>query len=279
MKIGIAFPNTVPGASGRLQIDWAVRAESRGFSTVAATQRLCYPGHEPLAVLAAAAAVTSRITLTTNILVAPLTTAAVLAKEAATVSSLAGGRFLLGLGPGVRADDFEAARRDFGSRGAAFDRQLAELARLREHHAPGSLPAPVPPLLIGGLSAAAVRRTVRWAEGWTAPGLTPDRIAPAAEQVREAWAAAGREGRPRLVALSRFWLGEEVAREAAGFVREYFGVLGDEADAFVAKTPRTPEQVREQVTALAAAGFDEVVFHPTAAHLSQVDRLADVLIP
>ncbi|MEI7031797.1 LLM class flavin-dependent oxidoreductase [Streptomyces pratensis] len=279
MKIGIAFPNTIPGASGRLQIDWAVRAESRGFATVAATQRLCYPGHEPLPVLAAAAAVTSRITLTTNILVAPLTTAAVLAKEAATVASFAGDRFLLGLGPGVRADDFEAAERDFGPRGAAFDRQLAELARLREHHDPDSLPAPVPPLLIGGLSAAAVRRTVRWGEGWTAPGLAPDRIAPAAEQVRAAWAAAGRAGRPRLVALSRFWLGEEVAHEAAGFVREYFGVLGAEADAFVAGTPRTPEQVREQVTALAAAGFDEVVFHPTAAHLSQVDRLADVLIP
>lgn len=278
MKIGIAFPNTVPGASGKLQVDWAVRAESRGFSTVAATQRLCYPGHEPLAVLAAAAAVTSRITLATNILVAPLTTTAVLAKEAATVSSLAGGRFLLGLGPGVRADDFEAARRDFASRGAAFDRQLAELARLREHHDPGTLPGPVPPLLVGGLSPAAVRRTVRWAEGWTAPGLAPDRIAPTAELVREAWTAAGREGGPRLVALSRFWLGEEVASEAAAFVREYFGVLGREADAFVASTPCTPEQVRDQVAALSAAGFDEVVFHPTAAHLSQVDRLADVLI-
>ncbi|MDJ0462505.1 LLM class flavin-dependent oxidoreductase [Streptomyces sp. H27-C3] len=278
MKIGIAFPNTIPGAPGRLQSDWAVRAEQRGFSTVAATQRLRYPGHEPLSVLAAAAAVTSRIGLATNILVAPLTTAAVLAKEAATVSSLSGGRLLLGLGPGVRSDDFDAAEREFGPRGAVFDSQLAELARLREQHDPKCLPAPVPPLLVGGLSAAAVRRSVRWAAGWTAPGLAPERVAPTAAKVRAAWSAAGREGRPRLIALSRFWLGEDVAQEASGFVREYFGVLGDEADAFVATTPRTPEQVSEQVKALADAGFDEVIFHPTAARLSQVDRLADILI-
>ncbi|MGJ3560832.1 LLM class flavin-dependent oxidoreductase [Streptomyces sp. INA 01156] len=236
------------------------------------------PRHEPLAVLAAAAAVTSRITLTTNILVAPLTTAAVLAKEAATVSSLAGGRFLLGLGPGVRADDFEAAQRDFGP-GAR-----PSTGSWRSWHGCGSTTtraASRPRTAFAHRRAQRRRGTAHRAlgGGLDRAGADTDRIAPAAEQVREAWAAAGREGRPRLVALSRFWLGEEVAREAAGFVREYFGVLGDEADAFVAKTPRTPEQVREQVTALAAAGFDEVVFHPTAAHLSQVDRLADVLIP
>ncbi|MER7487019.1 LLM class flavin-dependent oxidoreductase [Streptomyces sp. NPDC126497] len=278
MKIGIAFPNTVPGASGALQTRWAVRAEECGFSSAAATHRLCYPGHEPLAVLAAAAAVTSRIALSTNILVAPLTTAAVLAKEAATVASLAGDRVTLGLGPGVRADDFQAAGRDFASRAAVFDAQLAELARLRAKGDTGDLPGPVPPLLVGGVSRAAVRRTVRWADGWTAPGLEPERVAPWAEKVRAAWDRAGRTGRPRLVALSRFWLGGDVAEEAAAFVRQYFGVLGDEAESFVAKTPCTPEGIREQVDRLAAAGFDEVIFHPTAARLTQVDRLAEVLL-
>jgi alkanesulfonate monooxygenase SsuD/methylene tetrahydromethanopterin reductase-like flavin-dependent oxidoreductase (luciferase family) len=279
MKIGIAFPNTVPGASGALQTRWAVRAEKRGFSSVAATHRLCYPGHEPLAVLAAAAGATSRIGLSTNILVAPLTTAAVLAKEAATVASLAGDRVTLGLGPGVRADDFRAAGRDFAGRAAVFDAQLAELARLRAKGGTGELPGAVPPVLVGGVSRAAVRRAVRWADGWTAPGLEPERVAPWAEEVRAAWDSAGRAGRPRLVALSRYWLGEDVAEEAAAFVRQYFQVLGAEADSFVAKTPSTPEGIRDQVGRLAAAGFDEVIFHPTAARLAQVDRLADVLIP
>ncbi|MFF1509651.1 LLM class flavin-dependent oxidoreductase [Streptomyces sp. NPDC058326] len=278
MKIGIALPNTVPGASGALQIRWAVRAEECGFSSVAATHRLCYPGHEPLAVLAAAAGATSRIALSTNILVAPLTTVPVLVKEAATVASLSRGRLTLGLGPGVRADDFEAAGRDFAGRAAVFDSQLAELARLRTKGDTGELPAPVPALLVGGLSRAAVRRAVRWADGWTAPGLEPERVAPWAEEVRAAWGRAGRAGRPRLVALSRFWLGEDVAEEAAAFVRRYFGVLGEEAESFVAKTPRTPEDVREQVDRLSAAGFDEVIFHPTAARLTQVDRLAEVLL-
>ncbi|MED7953431.1 LLM class flavin-dependent oxidoreductase [Kitasatospora sp. NPDC058201] len=278
MKIGIAFPNTIPGASGRLQTEWAVRAEERGFSTVSATHRLRYPGHEPLPVLAAAAAVTSRIGLSTNILVAPLTTAEVLAKEAATVASLAEGRLVLGLGPGVRADDFEAADRDFGRRAQVFDGQLAELARLRGKEGAGILPGPVPPVLVGGLSANAVRRAARWADGWTAPGLEPELVAPTVRQVEEEWAAVGREGMPRLVALSRYWLGADVAEEAAGFVRDYFGVLGDEAESFVEKTPRSPGRIREQIAELAAAGFDEIVFHPTAARLSQVDRLADAVL-
>ncbi|MFB7474706.1 LLM class flavin-dependent oxidoreductase [Kitasatospora sp. NPDC056184] len=278
MKISIAFPNTIPGASGRLQWQWAVRAEERGFSTVAATHRLRYPGHEPLPVLAAAAAVTSRIGLSTNILVAPLTTAEVLAKEAATLASLAEGRFVLGLGPGVRSDDFTAADRAYGGRARVFEEQLAELARLRGKDGDTGLPGPVPPVLVGGLSEHAVRRAARWADGWTAPGVEPALVAPTVRRVHEEWAAAGREGRPRLVALSRFWLGEDVAEEAAGFVRDYFGVLGDEAESFVAKTPRSPERIREQIAELADAGFDEVVFHPTAAHLSQVDRLADAVL-
>jgi alkanesulfonate monooxygenase SsuD/methylene tetrahydromethanopterin reductase-like flavin-dependent oxidoreductase (luciferase family) len=282
VKISIALPNTIPGAPGPLQVDWAVKAEQRGFTSLAATERLVYPGHAPLLTLAAAAAVTSRIGLFSNILIGPLRSTAVLAKEAATLDSLSGGRFTLGLAPGVRGDDFDAAERDFAGRGEVFDRQLKGLRRIwsgshgQDDGAVGP-PASVP-LLVGGTSAAAVRRTVCWADGWTAPGLDPELILPLAERVRTSWTQAGRDGLPRLVALLRFSLGDDVAEESSAFVRNYFAILGDNSESFVEKTPRTPAHIRDQVCVLADAGVSEVIFHPTAARLSQVDRLADILL-
>ncbi|MEU3752589.1 LLM class flavin-dependent oxidoreductase [Streptomyces olivoreticuli] len=272
MKISIALPNTVPGADGRLITDWARRAEERGFASLAATERLVYPGHDPLLALAAAAGATSRIALLTNVLIGPLRTAPMLAKAVASLDSLSGGRFTLGVGPGVREDDFEAAGRVFGDRRAAFEEQLELLGR---GAGPGAGGVPV---LVGGVSAAAVRRVVHWADGWTAPGLEPERIVPVAERVRRAWSEAGRAGAPHVVALARYTLGEDVAEESAAFVRDYFAVLGEEAEEFVAKTPRTDGQLRRAVSALADGGVDEVVLHPTAAALSQVDRLADALL-
>ncbi|WP_367137314.1 MULTISPECIES: LLM class flavin-dependent oxidoreductase [Streptomyces] len=276
MRISIALPNTVPGADGGLLTEWAKRAEDRGFASLAVTERLVYPGHDPLLTLAAAAAATSRIGLLTNVLIGPLRTAPVLAKSVATLASLSAGRLVLGMGPGVREDDFEAAGRSFAGRREAFEEQLELLGR---GSAGGPGAGPGVPVLVAGLSAAAVRRVVRWGDGWTAPGLEPEEVLPFAARVRRAWSEGGRSGAPRVVALARFALGEDVERESAAFVRDYFSVLGAEAEEFVAKTPRTPDRIRRAVAALADGGVDEVVMHPTAAALSQVDRLADVLLP
>ncbi|MBF6047131.1 LLM class flavin-dependent oxidoreductase [Streptomyces sp. NRRL B-1677] len=279
MRISIALPNTVPGADGGLLTEWAKRAEARGFASLAVTERLVYPGHDPLLTLAAAAAATSRIGLLTNVLIGPLRTAPVLAKSVATLATLSAGRLVLGLGPGVREDDFEAAGRSFAGRREAFEEQLELLGRGAAGEAAGPGAGPGVPVLVAGLSAAAVRRVVRWGDGWTAPGLEPEAVLPFAARVRRAWSEGGRSGAPRIVGLARFALGEDVERESAAFVRDYFSVLGAEAEEFVAKTPRTPERIRRVVAALADGGVDEVVMHPTAAALSQVDRLADVLLP
>lgn len=63
MKVGIGLPNPIPRAPGRLLVDWARRAEERGFSSLATIDRVAYPSYESLIALAAAAAVTERIGL------------------------------------------------------------------------------------------------------------------------------------------------------------------------------------------------------------------------
>ena len=93
MDIAIGLPNAVPGTGGEQLTEWARRAEARGFSSLGTIDRVAYPNLEPLASLAAAAAVTERIGLATTVLLGPLRPNAVaLAKQVATCTrSPAGG--------------------------------------------------------------------------------------------------------------------------------------------------------------------------------------------
>ena len=95
MQIGIGLPNTVLDVPGRLVIDWARRAEERGFSSLATIDRVAYPNYDSLTTLTAAAAVTDRIGLVTNILLGPIYNPVTLAKTTATLDQLSGGRFTL----------------------------------------------------------------------------------------------------------------------------------------------------------------------------------------
>src|SRR5688500_3348272 len=109
MDVGIGLPNAVRGVDRRGIVDWARRAEDAGFASLGTIDRIAYPGFESLVSLAAAAAVTERIRLTTDILLAPVRNTALLAKEAATIDQLSGGRLVLGLAIGGREDDYAAA--------------------------------------------------------------------------------------------------------------------------------------------------------------------------
>ena len=96
-----------PDVPGRLVLDWAGRAEERGFSSLATIDRIAYPSYDSLTALTAAAAVTDRIGLLTNILLGPAYNPVQLAKVTASLDQLSGGRLTLGLGVGGRADDYQ----------------------------------------------------------------------------------------------------------------------------------------------------------------------------
>ena len=246
---------------------------------------MAYPSYEELTVLAAAGAVTERIGLMSNILLAPTRSTAELAKQASTVHELSGGRFTLGIATGGRPGDFALTGRDFASRGRRFDEQLAELRRAfaGEPLADGSAPVvpdgarPVP-IVIGGASDAAGRRTVEFGIGWTAGGVPPQMAAPFVERVRAAWRDAGREGSPRIVALEYFGLGDTEER-SRGYLLDYYGFLGPEYAGMIAGgAHRSAQAIRDVVAAFAEVGVDELILDPTVGDPEQVDLLAEAAL-
>src|SRR5919107_2472515 len=266
MDIGIGLPNAVRGVDRRGIVDWARRAEEAGFASLGTIDRLAYPSFESLIALAAAAAVTERIRLVTDILIAPLrANTALFAKQAATLDQISGGRLELGLSPGGREDDYEVSGLDFGGRGRTFDRQLGELERLWRGEG-GVGPAPArggrPRLLVGGAIDKAFRRAARYGDGWTAGGAGPDQFRAAREKVRAAWRDEGREGEPRTMALFYFALGDRARETAQEKLGDYYAWLVHYPQNIVDSAAKDADSVRRYVSAFADAGADEVIAFP-----------------
>jgi alkanesulfonate monooxygenase SsuD/methylene tetrahydromethanopterin reductase-like flavin-dependent oxidoreductase (luciferase family) len=261
MDVGIGIPNSIRGATGAELLEWARRAEAAGFSSLASIGAVEYPTYEELTVFAAAAAVTDRIRFMTNVLIAPARSAAELAKQAATVDQLSGGRLSLGLGVSWRQTDYRLTGRSFEDRGARFDEQLRALqaAWAGEPLLDGSRPVTPPPvqqpgvpLLIGGTTDATIRRVVAFGQGWTAGGMSPDDVKAFAGQVRDAWSDAGRSGAPKIVALVYFGLGDTTA-QSRQYLLDYYGPMGADIAQMIADSAlRSPEAVAGAVQAFAS---------------------------
>jgi alkanesulfonate monooxygenase SsuD/methylene tetrahydromethanopterin reductase-like flavin-dependent oxidoreductase (luciferase family) len=283
IEVGVNLPTDVPGASGALLLEWARRADAGPFRSIGVTERLAWSTHDPFAMLAAAAAVTSRVRLMTIIAVAPLRAGALLAKAAATVDSLSGGRLVLGLGIGPRRDDYQLAGVDWSSRSQRFAAILAELRAIwSEDGAIGPRPARPegPEILVGGASDRAFARMARHADGWVHGGGPARVFARHAARARAAWLDAGRPGRPRLRAQAYFALGGDAATQAgARQMRSYYAFLGPVADKLAESLLTTPQSIVRHLREYQEAGCDELLFSAAVADIGQLERLADVVGP
>jgi probable F420-dependent oxidoreductase len=216
-------------ASWRSLVDISVLVEEAGLDGISAMDHVVmggdlstypyggFPGDsaaawlDPLTVISAIAGATSRIRLGTGILISPLRPAALLAKMAATLDVISGGRVVLGVGTGWQRAEYDAVGVDWTRRGQIFDDQLAAMRALwtegPTNVATETLtlddvycyPKPLQdggiPLWIGGkLTQRNLNRIVRWGSGWIpAPTDGPTAVAEGAATLRTALEEAGRD--------------------------------------------------------------------------------------
>ena len=278
MQVGVALPNTIPGVTGELLRLWATQADKGPFSSLGVLDRLAYDSYEPLTTLAAAAALTERIKLATTVVIGPLRSAGLLAKEAATVDALSGGRLTLGVAVGARIEDYQVAGVDHRSRGKRLDEQLAQLRSFWESSqvGPACARAEGPEILIGGTASdQAFARMARYADGYIHGGGPPGVFANAASRARAAWTDMGRPGRPRLWGQGYFAFGD--TETGIAYLKDYYAFTGPFAERIAAGILTTPQAIKQYMRGYEDAGCDELILLPAVADVTQLEQLAEFL--
>jgi probable F420-dependent oxidoreductase len=199
MEVHVALPTYGDDCSASRVLEYGIAVEELGFDGIASTDHLIVPPGNPerfekvleaITVLAALATRTRRVKLVTAVIVLPMRSPFVVAKQIATVDQFSGGRVILGLGAGWNEEEFNILGADFHTRG----RRLDEGIRLIRHLFSGSREAfdgsfypyrdavfgPLPsrrdklPILIGGTSDAALRRAASAGDLWESnPVISP----------------------------------------------------------------------------------------------------------
>jgi alkanesulfonate monooxygenase SsuD/methylene tetrahydromethanopterin reductase-like flavin-dependent oxidoreductase (luciferase family) len=286
MKIGIGIPTAIPGKDAFLIPEWARQAEAASFSSIGVTDRIVYSSCESMTVLAAMAGATTRIGLLSHVIIAPLRSPGMLAKQAASLDAISGGRLTLGLSVGQREDDFVANSASYHDRGKRFDEQLALMKRLwegqpfsQEIGAIGPLPVQSggPKIIIGALSPAGIKRVGRWADGYIGGVVGPDHTNQCYQMAKQSWQEAGRTGKPRLLACAYFGLGPDARERAQAPVKKYYAYRGPLADVIAGMVAATKEELHTVIQRYAEIGTDELILVACIPEVDQVARLADAL--
>jgi alkanesulfonate monooxygenase SsuD/methylene tetrahydromethanopterin reductase-like flavin-dependent oxidoreductase (luciferase family) len=284
MELGIGLPNAVPGTTGDQITDWARASEDAGFSTLGTIDRIVFDSYESIVALSAAAAVTERIRLATDVMLGPLRmNPAMIAKQVLSLDALAGGgRAVLGIALGGREDDYEISGIDMSTRGPWLDAALPKIRAI--WNGEGETEAKVgprprgdgPTLLVGGYVQSALDRAAKYGDGWTQGGATPDQLKEDAAKLEEAWQREGREGKPYKMALAYFSLGPDAQKNAEHDLRDYYAWLGEEtAQQIVDGAAKDADTVKGYIAGFDAAGCDELILFPCSSDPQQVGLLAE----
>ena len=286
MEIGIGLPTTIPGATREQVIGWAERADAAGFSSLGTIDRIVYGNYDPLVALAAAAAVTERARLLTSVMLLPIRqSAALVAKQAASIQALSNGRLVLGVGVGGRPDDFEASGVSMDARGTRFAKMLDEMKRVwagEERGYAGAIGPDVsadpPSLILGGSVDATFRRAAKFADGWIMGAQPPENFPEPRDKLRAAFREAGRAEQPRALALSYFSLDDDPEPQVRSTVGDYYSFAGEYADRVVDAAAKGGDAIKERLRAFEEVECDEVIMFPASADPDQVDKLAALVL-
>lgn len=284
-------------------VAYAVRGERLGFRSLWAWDHLFlgsrqpFPCFEALMTLTALTAHTRQMTLGTGVLVLPIRDPALLAKQAATLNEVSGGRLCLGVAAGWYEREFAATGTPYERRGRLFERNLEICYRLwGAEEVTGEwddlrfrrvrmLPRPEarPTVLIGGYVDRVLRRVATRGDGWLTYFYTAEAFARSWTKILGFAADAGRDpGQLANVAQLPICIDdsyEAADRKIGPFLAEYFDTP-EWSDATPESAIRgTPEQCAQQLAAHIEAGAQHIALIPHRYEISQLERFAGEVAP
>ena len=299
-EFGIGIPQIHAGA--RTDVDglhrFLRRAEELGFASAwVMEQPIGSAGLlEPLALLAHAAAVTTRLRLGVAVILAPLRPPVALAKALATVDQLSGGRLIAGLALGGR-EHYPAFGLSSDRRTTRFEEAVRLLKLLWELPSvtfegefwtlsdvavePKPVQRPHPPIWFGGGHPSALVRAARTADGWIGAGSSgTEEFASSVPILREALEGEGRDPSSFPVAKRVYVAVDDDTERARARLHEWFGrVYGNPGLADRVAVFGSAEVVAEGLTAVAGAGAGLIVANPVFDQEQQAETLASNVVP
>lgn len=289
MKFGVTIPNNWGIEDPRQVLALGPLAEDLGYDSLWVMDHLFNAGfirerlenkpyYHPLSTLSYLAATTERVLLGTSVLVLPYHNPVELAKYAATLDQISGGRVILGVGAGAMTEEFQALGVPLRQRGSLTDESIAVMKELWTNpfpayqsrrwsfsdvrFSPKPLQQPHVPLWVGGSSPAAMRRAAAQGDGWHPTGLSPEDFSLGCEEVRRLAAAANRD--PASVAMS---------------LRVDVGVHGGPSNARVTGRAWLPGDdlhgVKAALDAYQAAGVEHVVLALGSEDVTAIKELME----
>jgi alkanesulfonate monooxygenase SsuD/methylene tetrahydromethanopterin reductase-like flavin-dependent oxidoreductase (luciferase family) len=289
MRIGMWMPNAMPfGLERGFFLEWVRLADEAGFDTLGSVDRPNYDMWDPLVSLAAAAAVTEQIRLATITLPLPNRNEVLVAKQAAVIDRVSGGRLTLGVSLGSRPDDYEVLGATLEHRVTRFRRQIATLRRVwvearqsdREHGVLGPPPIqdPGPPIWIGARAERARQRAVELADGFLFGGAA--HLATIGSTIQSMRQQVAERGKPDFSFNAVAFIaigGEREFAEAVAHHERYYPVLPVPAEQAIHHGPIG--KIKDVVAEYAASGLDHLVLMPEVRSLQQLELLSDHVLP
>ena len=289
MQFGVTIPNNWGIADPQHVLAMGPVAEELGYDSIWVMDHLFNNGYirerlddkpyyHPLATLSYLSATTKQVKLGTSVLVLPYHHPVELAKYAATLDQMSGGRVILGVGVGAMTEEFAALGIPFRQRGALTNECIAVMKELWTNpdpsyqsrrwsfsdlkFSPKPLQQPHIPLWIGGSSPGAKQRTATMGNGWHPSGLSPEEFRLGRQEVRQLTAAAGRD--PDALTMSIRVEVEAHGRPSSARAQDRARLPGND-----------PEQMIAGIQAYQNAGVDHVVLALNTGDITRIRQLME----
>jgi alkanesulfonate monooxygenase SsuD/methylene tetrahydromethanopterin reductase-like flavin-dependent oxidoreductase (luciferase family) len=276
MEVGVALPTMAAGYTRETTLQWARGIDDGPFSSVSCGERVTFRNQEMLVTLAAAAAVTERVRVFANLVVAPFHSPVEIAKALATIDVLCDGRLSVGVGVGGREHDYKAVGSTFERRHARLDAAVGEVRKLWSGRPPFEGADPVGPspvqgdrveILAGAMGPKSLARAAKWADGVAGFSIAadPGEMANAVSAAAEAWVAEGRSVPPRHVSGCFYVVGvDDSQAELSRFTYEYLRIFGESFASSMANSAPVwnADRLGQALDEARESGVDEFILVP-----------------